>query len=431
MRKRQAVCVLSLVMSVCLLCASLPGYAASEGPIDVNFSDVPDGAWYEEYVNLCASWGIIDGRTETRFCPEEELTRGEFIKLLCMIGELAPYTMDTSIHWSQPYWQVINDNGVLWGLNITCTATDLNAPITRYEMSVMINNLLSNVYTENPVQLDSPELRITDYSTISGVYQESVLQAYGKGILDGFEDGAFHGDETLTRAQAAAVVVRTGWVNERLEVEDVSAVEEPTGGDTTMDPNTSFAWESRNYIDAWGNVSAEGRTILFGDPNKSYFNGSESNLSDYIVTVQVRTWDIDSTGAKYTRTWNLQVNKAVADEVVAIFEEIYNDPEQFPIHALGGARYTDTMRHSWGCAIDINPVENFQCYTNTEPYTAITGTTCYKYSDSPYCITPDSSVVRVFAKYGWGWGGGTAENGYSGWTTTADYMHFSILESGG
>ena len=145
----------------------------------------------------------------------------------------------------------------------------------------------------------------------------------------------------------------------------------------------------------------------------------------------MRTWDIDSSGAKYTRTWNLQVNKAVADEVVAIFEEIYNDPEQFPIHALGGARYTDTLRHSWGCAIDINPVENFQCYTNTEPYTAITGTTCYKYSDSPYCITPDSSVVRVFAKYGWGWGGGTAENGYSGWTTTADYMHFSILESGG
>ena len=210
MRKRQALRVLSLVMAVCLLCASLPGYAASEGPIDVNFSDVPDGAWYEEYVNLCASWGIIDGRTETTFCPEEELTRGEFIKLLCMIGELAPYTMDTSIHWSQPYWQVINDNGVLWGLNITCTAADLNAPITRYEMSVMINNLLSNVYTENPVQLDSPELRITDYSTISGVYQESVLQAYGKGILDGFEDGAFHGDETLTRAQAASVVVRTG-----------------------------------------------------------------------------------------------------------------------------------------------------------------------------------------------------------------------------
>ena len=106
-------------------------------------------------------------------------------------------------------------------------------------------------------------------------------------------------------------------------------------------------------IDAWGTVSAEGRQLLFGDSNKSYFTGSEANLSDYIVTIQVRTWDINSAGEKYTRTWNLEVNKMVADEVKAIFETIYNDPEQFPIHALGGARYTDTLRHSWGCAIDI------------------------------------------------------------------------------
>ena len=437
---RRALCA---ALALCLMAAAMPAYAAGNlGPVAVNFSDVPDDAWYADYVELCASWGIIDGKTATTYCPDDELTRGEFIKLLCMIGELAPRSMDTSIHWAQPYWQVVNDYGVLWGLDIACTASALNKPITRYEMSVMISNLTSNVYTENPVNLDSPELRIADYGSISGKYAESVLQAYGKGILDGFDDGAFHGDATLTRAQAAAVVVRAGWPAERLEVEDVSEVvlpEEPEtpsdpedpGQSGSVEPADSFAWESRNYIDAWGNVSAEGRQILFGDANKSYFNGSEANLSDYIVTVQVRTWDINSSGAKYTRTWNLQVNKAVADEVKAIFEEIYNDPEQFPIHALGGARYTDTMRHSWGCAIDINPVENFQCYTTTTPYTAIVGSTCFKYSDSPYCITPDSSVVRAFAKYGWGWGGGDADNNYSGWTTTADYMHFSILESGG
>lgn len=433
MRSKALRRVLCAALAVCLLAAAMPVYAADgTGPIDVEFTDVPEDAWYAEYVYLCASWGIIDGKTETTYAPEDELTRGEFIKLLCMIGELAPYTMDVSIHWAQPYWYLLNDNGVLWGLDIPLTATSLNTPITRYEMSVMISNLTSNVYTENPVSLDNVDSRISDYTTISGRYQESVVQAYGKGILDGFEDGAFHGSETLTRAQAAAVVVRTGWPSERLDVDDVSEVEEPSGGDTTtMEPTDSFAWQSRNYIDAWGNVSAEGRLDLFGDANKSYFTGNESNLGDYIVTVQVRTWDIDSSGAKYTRTWNLQVNKAVADEVQAIFEEIYNDPEQFPIHALGGARYTDTLRHSWGCAIDINPVENFYCNTTTTPYTAITGTTCFKYSDSPYCITPDSSVVRIFAKYGWGWGGGDADNNYSGWNTTADYMHFSILESGG
>ena len=437
MRKKLSVRLAALALAICLLCAAAPVYAdsvsAPMGPYSVNFTDVPDDAWYADYVKLCASWGIINGKSATSYCPDDPLLCGEFIKLLCMIGELAPRSMDTSSHWAWPYWQVVNDNGVLWGLDIDGSAASLNRPITRYEMSVMINNLTSNVYNENPVSLDSPEARISDYASIAGKYVEGVLQSYGKGILNGYDDGAFHGESTLTRAQTAAIVVRAGWPAERLAVENVGVVEEPSGGDTTvtLDPQSSFAWQSRNYIDAWGNVSAEGRQILFGDASKSYFTGSEANLADYIVTVQVRTWDIDSSGAKYTRTWNLQVNKAVADEVVAIFEEIYNDPEQFPIHALGGARFTDTMRHAWGCAIDINPVENFQCYTTSEPYTAIVGSTCFKYSDSPYCITPDSSVVRAFAKYGWGWGGGDADNNYSGWTTTADYMHFSILESGG
>lgn len=434
--------LLCAAMCVCLLAASIPAYAAGTemGPLDVKFTDVPDEAWYAEYVNLCASWGIINGKSSTQYCPDDPLLRGEFIKLLCMIAELPPYNMDTSIHWARPYWQVINDNGVLWGLDIDGSAASLNKPITRYEMSVMINNLTTNVYNENPVSLDSPDVRIKDYSSIAGKYTESVIQSYGKGILTGFDDGAFHGDETLTRAQAAAVVVRAGWPGERLEVEDVEDVVLPESpsepvdpGTTTMDPSTSFAnrANSTGMIDAWGHPNAEACTILFGSSSKTYFTGNESNLSDYIVTIQVRTWDINSSGAKYTRTWNLQVNKAVADEVKAIFEEIYNDPEQFPIHALGGARYSDTLRHAWGCAIDINPVENFYCYTTTTPYTAVTGTTCFKYSDSPYCITPDSSVVRAFAKYGWGWGGGTASNNYSGWSTTADYMHFSVLASGG
>ena len=440
MRKKAIKRVLCAALALCLLAAGLPAYAdTGMGNIDVDFEDVPDGAWYSYYVNLCASWGIIDGKTADTYCPDDPLLRGEFIKLLCMIGELAPRSMDTSIHWAQPYWQVVNDYGVLWGLDIPCTASGLNAPITRYEMSVMISNLTSNVYNENPVSLDSPEQRIADYGTIAGKYTDSVIQAYGKGILNGYDDGYFRGDSTLSRAQAAAVVVRAGWPAERLEVEDVDEIvlpetpEQPIEPDDpstgTLDPANSFA--NNTAMISNNQLTDAGRTALFGSAGKSYFTGDEANLSDYIVTIQVRTWDINASGAKYTRTWNLQVNKAVEAEVKAIFEEIYNDPEQFPIHALGGARYSDTLRHSWGCAIDINPVENYYCNTTTNPYTPLTGSYCFKTSDSPYCIRPDSSVVRAFAKYGWGWGGGTAANNYSGWSTTADYMHFSVRHDGG
>mgnify|MGYP005781186271 CR=1 FL=1 len=431
MKKKPMSRVLALLLAAVFAVGALPVSAS----YSASFSDVSADAWYADYVSLCATYGIINGYEDGTFRPEADITRAEFMKLLATIGELVPYkAIDTSIHWAAPYWDLMNDNGVLWGLDIPCTAAALDTAITRYEMCVMLSNFCSNVFSENFVELKNLQTAIADYSSIESKYVSSVEQAYGKGILTGYEDGTFRGNDTMTRSQAAAVVVRTAWPDERIEVSDANEVTgstpstDPDTG-SAMDPADSFAWESRNYIDAWGNVSAEGRLILFGDANKSYFTGSEANLADYIVTVQVQTWDINSAGEYYTRTWNLEVNKAVAQEVVAIFEEIYASSERFPIHALGGARYTDSLRHSWGCAIDINPVENY--YVNTTTWTALTGSYCYKTSDSPYCIRPDGIVVETFAKYGWGWGGGTAENDYTGWNTTADYMHFSILESGG
>ena len=431
MKKKPMSRVLALLLAAVFAVGALPVSAS----YSASFSDVSADAWYADYVSLCATYGIINGYEDGTFRPEADITRAEFMKLLATIGELVPYkAIDTSIHWAAPYWDLMNDNGVLWGLDIPCTAAALDTAITRYEMCVMLSNFCSNVFSENFVELKNLQTAIADYSSIESKYVSSVEQAYGKGILTGYEDGTFRGNDTMTRSQAAAVVVRTAWPDERIEVSDANEVTgstpstDPDTG-SAMDPADSFAWESRNYIDAWGNVSAEGRLILFGDANKSYFTGSEANLADYIVTVQVQTWDINSAGEYYTRTWNLEVNKAVAQEVVAIFEEIYASSERFPIHALGGARYTDSLRHSWGCAIDINPVENY--YVNTTTWTALTGSYCYKTSDSPYCIRPDGIVVETFAKYGWGWGGGTAGNDYTGWNTTAEYMHFSFLASGG
>ena len=431
MKKKPMSRVLALLLAAVFAVGALPASAS----YSASFSDVSADAWYADYVSLCATYGIINGYEDGTFRPEADITRAEFMKLLATIGELVPYkAIDTSIHWAAPYWDLMNDNGVLWGLDIPCTAAALDTAITRYEMCVMLSNFCSNVFSENFVELQNLQTAIADYSSIESKYVSSVEQAYGKGILTGYEDGTFRGNDTMTRSQAAAVVVRTAWPDERIEVSDANEVTgstpstDPDTG-SAMDPADSFAWESRNYIDDWGNVSAEGRLILFGDASKSYFTGSEANLADYIVTVQVQTWDINSAGEYYTRTWNLEVNKAVAQEVVAIFEEIYASSERFPIHALGGARYTDSLRHSWGCAIDINPVENY--YVNTTTWTALTGSYCYKTSDSPYCIRPDGIVVETFAKYGWGWGGGTAENDYTGWNTTADSLHFSILESGG
>ena len=44
-----------------------------------------------------------------------------------------------------------------------------------------------------------------------------------------------------------------------------------------------------------------------------------------------------------------------------------------------------------------------------------------------YSISPESSVVRIFAEHGWSWGGDAWADGSDDATGYHDYMHFSYM----
>lgn len=141
----------------------------------------------------------------------------------------------------------------------------------------------------------------------------------------------------------------------------------------------------------------------------------------HIVTVEIPAWNIDDNGEKYATSYTLNVHENLAEEVVQIFTEIFEDEEKFPIKSIGGWRWSylrsgRQSQHTYGTCIDINPHENYMIYTN-----GMIGYQGYwrPYED-PYSITPDGSVIRVFRKYGWGWGG-------SDWNSSRDYMHLTYL----
>lgn len=430
--KKKLTGLLALVLAFAVV---LPAVPAAAIETDSSFSDVNKGDWFYDDVMECAKFEIVNGFGDGSFKPLNPLKRGEFLKMLAICTEAISLKDRTGVHWAEEYWNILDEQRLLeWrgkafsdaGGNLAvntrpifdCTPAEMEKPITRYEMAYLINSFVFNFLNENTVTLSNPGESIKDYAGLNADYRNVVAQAYGKGILNGYSDGRFGGDDPLTRAQAAAVIVRMLEPPKRVDMtkeakEDVVEVDTSTYVGT-LKPEDSFSFRYRSMSEA------DRRTALFGNPNKAYFT-SAADAGDHITTLKVNTWDIDKNGNKYTRTWNLQVNVVVADEVAAIFETIYNDPEKFPIHALGGARYTDTMRHAWGCAIDINPVENYYIVYSTGQ---TVGNFCYLNGSSPYCITPECSVVRAFAKYGWGWGG-------KGWSNSADYMHFSVLASGG
>lgn len=140
----------------------------------------------------------------------------------------------------------------------------------------------------------------------------------------------------------------------------------------------------------------------------------------------------------------LLVNKAIADKVVKIFEELYNN--KYPIEKMklvddydaddetsmadnntSCFNYrtidgSDTLsNHSLGLAIDINPLYNpyVRSGRTERSVLPIEGE---KYADRsmdcPYMIHKNDVCYKIFAKYGFTWGGD--------WNSTKDYQHFEI-----
>ena len=170
-------------------------------------------------------------------------------------------------------------------------------------------------------------------------------------------------------------------------------------------PNASFTKEQKSIY-------------MFGESVKDprlYYSSSANARAD-MVDVQVQAWYLKSNGEKVPRTWTLTVHKNLAETVKAIFEDIFNGPEKFPIHDMYSYSWSGKSEHSIGAAIDINYNENYYCDPNGN---AITGS-FWKPGENPYSIPPGGDVVKAFNKYGYIW----CINWNSGYK---DYMHFSFF----
>ncbi|MEG0036514.1 MAG: S-layer homology domain-containing protein, partial [Oscillospiraceae bacterium] len=57
------------------------GSVSSVGEVVVKFSDVPEGTWYYDDVYYAASKGLVNGKTQTTYAPDENITIASAIKL--------------------------------------------------------------------------------------------------------------------------------------------------------------------------------------------------------------------------------------------------------------------------------------------------------------------------------------------------------------
>lgn len=157
--------------------------------------------------------------------------------------------------------------------------------------------------------------------------------------------------------------------------------------------------------------------LITGNREKQQF-ASRSDADRNMKNITIKVWNLTDSGSKVTSTRTLTVNKNIAEDVIKIFDEIYNGAEKFPIKDVSGYAFRDgTSQHSNGTAIDINPNEN---YFVTWKGKVLSGS-LWEPGENPYSILPDGDVVRAFNLYGWHWSPDMK------WSNGADYMHFSLI----
>lgn len=169
------------------------------------FNDLSQAEWAREAVEALAAKGIVAGKGNGAFAPNDNVTREEFVKMIVEAFELLDEGAEcnfadvASDRWSAKYIASANRLGVVTGDGANFNPA---AQMARQDMAVIIYR----VFELAGVDVDGNAIRFTDNGAISGYAKDAVSALSGAGIINGMGDGTFAPKATVTRAQAAKVI---------------------------------------------------------------------------------------------------------------------------------------------------------------------------------------------------------------------------------
>ena len=200
---------------VTLIARDKSGNLASEsvmlqGSISKPFADM-NGHWAEEYAGYLYGRGIIAGRETPQgllFDPNTPVTRAEFAVLLTRWLELNSSGTETQVFsdadqipdWAKNSVNAVSSLGLIQGEQgegkLWFKPLE---PLTRAQAATILGRTLEGGW-------QYADLVFKDAKSIPDWAAPYVSIMCCMGVLNGFEDGTFRPDDTLTRAQAAKLL---------------------------------------------------------------------------------------------------------------------------------------------------------------------------------------------------------------------------------
>lgn len=158
-----------------------------------SFPDMPETHWAYSYVTQLVENGTVNGDESGNFNPDAHVTRAQFVKMLGKGTTEAQYTdVDTS-HWGYEY---IKTSGVAPDES---GAFRPDEDMTRGDIAELLW-----LRAGSPENATAPESVTSQHKS----NPKAAAWVYEKGIITGYEDGSMGYDSTVTRAEAAAIIIR-------------------------------------------------------------------------------------------------------------------------------------------------------------------------------------------------------------------------------
>ncbi|MBP3359975.1 MAG: S-layer homology domain-containing protein [Clostridia bacterium] len=160
--------------------------------------------WGKDEIQALYNKGLVKGVSSSRFKPDEQITRAEFLTMITRALELpeTKYRNQVSDVAGDAWYADIIAQGIEAKL-IDNSAFRPNDAITREEMCEI---LIKAYEYKNGAAETSAELSFKDTSQIKDI--NSVKKAIGLGLMKGNEDGTFAPNSSATRAESSAVINR-------------------------------------------------------------------------------------------------------------------------------------------------------------------------------------------------------------------------------
>lgn len=185
-----------------------------EPKVEVNFDDISNH-WAKDNILFMADKGIVKGKGENKFSPEDNITRAEFAALIVRTLGIENNNYKISFKdiendkWYYEPIAIAYNNDIVSGKSEN--TFDPNGKITRQEMAIMTVNALklknlepamSNLMMENELNVFNDRTQISSWAK---PYCAKIVKS---GLIKGKKFDTFAPKDNATRAEAATILLR-------------------------------------------------------------------------------------------------------------------------------------------------------------------------------------------------------------------------------